>query len=352
MIASSITTVQPYTQIRRERLLPHGGEIAVNMGQQVSAVQVVARASRQRGFTIVPAAEILGVAADEVANYLLVEEGAAIQKKKPLLEKRSLFGSKSYSSPVNGVLYQVDRGRLVLQHTPDLIELRAMMQGLVSGFLGNRGVIIETYGALIQAVWDSGQEGVGTVKMAVADHRDPLLQEHIGVDARGAILVAGYLDQRNVLEAAEESSVRGIIVGSIPSAWISSLSSLRFPIIVTEGFQGQRMAPPIFELLQQNEGREASLIASSSSAQSRPEIIIPQSGTERPQAADNQNQPLQIGQRVRLLRAPYAGVVGEVTAIHSRARTTEVGYRLPGADVLLAEGQQLFVPYPNLDMIR
>jgi hypothetical protein len=352
MISSSVTTVQPHTQIRRERLLPHAGEIVVNMGQQVSAVQIVARASRQRGFTIVPAAEILGVAAADVPNYLLVEEGAAIQKKKPLLEKRSLFGSKSYSSPVNGILYQVDRGRLILQHTPDLIELRAVMQGFVSGFLGNRGVIIETHGALIQAAWSSGPDGVGTIQPVVTSNRDPLLQEHIGVDARGAILVAGYLDQRNVLEAAEESSVRGIIVGSIPSAWISSLSSLRFPVIVTEGFQGQHMASPIFELLQQNEGREASLLASSGIAHSQPEIIIPLSGAERPQAADNQNQPLQVGQRVRLLRAPYAGMVGKVTAIHSRARTTEVGYRVPGADVVLAEGQKVFVPYPNLDMIR
>lgn len=352
MITPGVTTVKPLTKIRRERLLPRGGEVVVNPGQEVNPVQVVARTSRQRGFTIVPAAEILGVPSDEVASYLLVEEGAAVQKKKPLLEKRGLFGGKSYSSPVNGILYQVNQGRLILQQTPDLIELRAMLKGVVAGYLGSRGVIIETQGSLIQGIWGSGREGFGTIKIASESNDAPLLKENIGVDARGAVLVAGYLDKPGVLEEAEGSSVRGVVVGSVPSGMLHTLPAFRFPIIVTEGFRRQAMASPIFRLLQQSEGREASLFGADTGTWSRPEIIIPLPASDAPQQAADALQPLAEGQRVRILRAPYASKVGKVVAIYNRARATEIGLRVAGAGVEISDEQVVFVPYPNLDLIR
>ena len=63
-----LTRVTPHTRILCERLLPHAGEVAVSKGQKVSPVQVVARASEPQGFAILPAAEMLGVAPDEVSH--------------------------------------------------------------------------------------------------------------------------------------------------------------------------------------------------------------------------------------------------------------------------------------------
>ncbi|HSM55351.1 MAG TPA: hypothetical protein VK879_04280 [Candidatus Sulfomarinibacteraceae bacterium] len=339
-------------KIRRERLLPRAGEVVVTPGQEVNPVQVVARTSHQRGFTIVDAADILDVSPADVPKYLLVEEGAAVQKKKPLLQKKGMFGSKSYSSPVNGILYQVSHGRLILQQTSDLIELRAMIRGVVAGYLGSRGVIIETQGSLIQGIWGSGREGFGTIKIASERNDAPLRKEHIGADARGAVLVAGYIDRPGVLEEAESNSVRGVIVGSVPTGMLHTLPALRFPIIVTEGFRQQPMAPPIFRLLQQSEGREASLFGADTGTWSRPEIVIPLPASDAVQQTADTLQPLAVGQRVRLLRAPHAGAVGEVIAVYERARATEVGFRMPGATVAINEEEVLFVPYPNLDLIR
>lgn len=354
MIAHNVTPVQPFTKIRRERRLPQAGEVVVSLGQQVNPVQVVARTSQQRGYTIVPAAEILGVPEEEVAQYLLVEEGTAVQRKKPLLRKRGLFGGKEYVSPVNGTLYQVSNGRLVLQQTPDLLEVRAMIQGIVAGNLGNRGVVIETHGTLIQGKWANGREGYGTIK-AVGEDRDlPLAREHIGADVRGTILVAGVLQQAGVLDLAEENSVRGVIVGSVPARLAPALSGYRFPIIVTEGFRGQKMSTPIFDLLRQMQGREASLLGAPANAWTRPEIIIPRPGRHEKSTAVSSETTisLNLGQTVRILREPYAGQVGQVIAIHGRARVTELGYRLPGADVAITDDRVIFVPFPNLDMIR
>lgn len=357
MIAQRVTAINSYTKIRRERMLPQAGEVVVSVGRQVSPVQVVARTSRQKGYTLVPAAQILGVAPSDVPQYLLAEEGTAIQKKKPLLRKSALFGSKQYTSPVNGILYQVSNGRLILQQTPDLLELRAMIQGTVSRVSNNRGVIIETQGALIQAAWGSGREGYGTIKVVAETAETPLTTKHIDGEVRGAILVAGYLQQAQVLEAAEENSVRGIVVGSVPASFVPALSDYRFPILVTDGFRAQKMAAPFFRLLQQVEGHEASLLGAPKGARERAEIIIPLPSAER-EAMEAEGKvsgdeaALEKGRRILLRNAPYAGQVGEVVALHERARATAVGHRLPGASVALENGKVVFVPTVNLDMIR
>lgn len=351
MYAASATTVQGNVRIQRERRLPQAGEITVTIGQEVNPVQVVARTSRQRAYTVVRGAELLGVLPEELGDYLLVEEGTAIQRKKPLLEKRSLLGNKKITSPVNGVLYQVDGGNLILQHTPELFERRAMIHGVVKSLLSNRGVIVETSGALIEARWASGREGYGTLRI-VGNHDSILAAEHIDADARGAILVAGRVNRLNVLELAEENSTRGVVVGSIPAELASEVSQFRFPVIVTEGFGELPMCTPIYELLKECEGSEATLLGDITSNWERPEIIIPRTLAEAPRPLAPATERLSVGQQVRICRAPHMARVGKIVTVHKTAQSTGAGYRLPGADVELEDGKTVFVPYTNLDMIR
>jgi hypothetical protein len=347
-----LTRVTPHTRILRERLLSYAGEVAVSKGQKVTPVQVVARASEPQGFSILPAAEMLGVAPEELSQYLLVEEGAAVQRKKPILRQRRMFGSKQYVSPINGVLYQVSNGRLILQHTPRLLELRAMVEGTIYSVRPGRGVTIVTHGALIQAAWATEREGYGKLRV-VAAADSPLRARHVDADARGTILVAGILAELDALKVAEENSVRGIIAGSIPPALIPALHTFRFPIMITDGFIGQPMAAPVFQLLQQAEGREASLFGqSSTSGGHRPEIIIPMPATQPLPAGDLENPELSVGDQVRILRAPYASQVGKVVAVFPLPRRSTLGIQTPGADVELPDGQVVFVPDANLDLLR
>ena len=74
------TIVKALTRIRRERMLPQAGEVAVRVGQEVSPVQVVERASRETGFKIINAARELNLAPADLARYLQVEVGAAVQR--------------------------------------------------------------------------------------------------------------------------------------------------------------------------------------------------------------------------------------------------------------------------------
>ncbi|MDT8304471.1 MAG: hypothetical protein RRC07_00935 [Anaerolineae bacterium] len=347
-----LTRVNPHTRILRERLLPHAGEVAVSKGQKVSPVQVVARASEPQGFAVVPAAEILGVAASELSRYLLVEEGAAVQRKKPLLRQRKMLGSTEYVSPINGVLYQVSSGRLILQHTPRLLELRAMVEGTVHSIRPGRGVVIATSGAVIQAAWATQQEGYGRLRIAAAGD-SPLRERHIDADVRGTVLVAGCLTDVQALKAAEDNSARGVIVGSAPASLLPALHTFRFPIMITEGFMGQPMAEPLFQLLQEAEGRDASLFGqSNTSGGSRPEIIIPMPATQPLQTGAPEAADVKVGDRVRILRAPYASQVGKVVAVFTQPRRTSIGIQTPGADVELPDGEVVFIPDANLDLLR
>jgi hypothetical protein len=351
MIAPSITLVKADSRIRRERILPQAGEVVAHIGQQVSPVQVVARSSRQKEYAIIPAARILGVAAEEVPEYLLVEEGAVIQREKPLLQKSSLFGNTIVRSPVNGTLYQLSQGYLVLQQTPELIELRAMVQGYVTNVLAHRGVVIETQGAVVQALWGSGREGYGTLEVVVTAGDEPLQRDHIGSEARGKILVAGQLRFPDVLEAAAEYGVRGLVVGSAPGRLLPLLAKYHFPIIVTDGFHEQAMASPLFQLLQEMKGREASIIGGAGKGRQRPEIIIPLPPAAKIESEAADSHTLKVGQTVRILRAPHTGKVGKIVNITRHPRETGSGLRLPGADVRLQSTDVVFVPYLNLDLI-
>ena len=348
-ITPSVTAIKPLTKIRQERLLPQAGEVVVRRGQRVTPVQVVARASQQRGYTIIDAANMLGVAPEDLPDYLLVEEGATVQRQKPLLRKPGLFRKRRLASPVNGTLYQVRNGRLILQQTPDLVEVRAMMHGVVADFLGSRGVSVETKGTLIQGSWGSGREGFGAIRAVSDTSSDPLRSAHIDVDARGAILVVGHIDRGDVLEEAEENSVRGVVAGSAPATLVRAMQHVRFPIILTEGFGRQAMAASIFELLEQSEARDASLFALRAA---RPEIVIPLPAPQEEEELSARPEPVTVGRRVRVLRAPYAGQIGEVVAINTRSQNMAIGLRAAGADVALSGEEVVFIPFANLDMIR
>jgi hypothetical protein len=349
---SDTTVVQSLTRIRRDRLLPYPGEVAVRVGQEVTPVQVVARATEETGFYILRADTLLEVPAPEVAKYLLVEEGAALQRGMPILRKKGFLGrARQIKSPVDGVLYRVSNGCLILQQAPNLLELRAGMQATVVSHIGSRGVTLETNGTLIQGLWDSGKDGHGKIKVVASSPIAPLQANHLGSDARGAIVVAGHASDADILVAAEENGVRGLIVGSMPAELCLIAGTFTFPVVITDGIGNQPMAEPILALLQQSEERSASLFSCAGQAAGcRTEIIIPLPVGYTDSLVDPRTA-IAVGQTVRIRRAPYDGRTGKVKAAYSQAKTTAIGLRTVGADVEFADGEVVFIPYSNLDLI-
>lgn len=344
------TIIQSMITIIRERVLPASGEVVARIGQEVTPIQVVARMPQNLDFHILPIAEQLNLSKEELDKHLLVEEGADVQAGSELVGKRGLF-RKPVTSPVDGEVYRIQEGRIILQRTTGWIELRAMIPGRVVELIPGRGVVIQTKGAQIQAVWGSGKEASGAVKIA-GDRDEALTAAHFSIETAKNLLVAGYINDQQALDAAANNKVGGLIVGSIKAHLLEAARHMPFPIIITDGIGQLPMALPIYEILSAREEQEAALFgAPFTSRNGQCEIIIPSEDSEKVDSP-TAIEPITIGSKVRVSRAPYQSQVGEVIKLYERMRTTELGTRAHGVEVRLADGREVFVPYANLDAIR
>ncbi len=342
------TVIQEHIKIRRPRALPKGGEIVVRVGQEVSPIQVVARTTMATEFAIMSAAEKLDVEPEELGEYLRVEKGAHVEVGTVLAARKRLLGKRQVVSPVDGIFFDVVNGRIAVQPTSDWLELRALVAGRVVSYVSNRGVMLETSGTLIQAVWGSGREGVGQLKMVANSPNIVLSPEHLNLDVTGQVLAIGNLNNLELFHRAEDLGVRGLIVGNATAELCRASQESPLPLIVTDGVGGGGMSSSIFRLLQQADGRSVSLFGNyNAEAGQRPEIILPQAATLGVDAGTVKKN-LEPGQMVRILGRSQ---VGTVKHIYNRLQSTTIGMKVPGVDVELPDGQTMFVPSANLDVL-
>ncbi|MCP4416598.1 MAG: hypothetical protein GY805_08245 [Chloroflexi bacterium] len=345
------TIIQAQTKIRRERILPKSGEIVVRVGQEVSPIQVVARTTMATDFAILSAAEKLEVAPAALTEHLRVEKGAVVEAGTVLASRKRLLGKRQVVSPVDGVFFDVVNGRIAIQPTSDWLELRALVAGRIVSYVSDRGVTIETSGSLIQAAWGSGQEGVGELKLISAAPDAVLTPDQLNIDVTGQVLVIGCLTALEQFHRAEDLGIRGLIVGSTTAEICRAGQESPLPLIVTDGIGKHGMLMPIFRLLQQADGRSASLFGDyDAAAGQRPEIILPQAATLGV-GATTVKKGLNLGQIVRILGATQAAPVGTIKYIYERLQSTPIGVKVAGVDVELTDGRILFVPTANLDVI-
>lgn len=344
------TIISPLTLIRRERLLPDVGTIVAKIGQEVSPVQVVARAPLKMNFHVIPAGKILGLSPTELADALLINIGMTIDQGTPLV-KKSGVGRKAFNSPVDGTLYDVANGNLVFRQISDVVELRSLARGRVVNHLGNRGVVLEINGSRIQAIWDSGKEGYGTIHVAVETAVTPFTGSQIYADVAKQVLVTGIVNDAEALEQAERAAVSGLIAGSITADLLPLAKSVSFPVFITNGIGEQGMAQPIFNLLQKSEAREVALFTPPrDQSGARSEIIIPLEVVSKDRLLPV-DRPLTVGQTVRINRPPNENQIGSVKQIFGRKQLTTIGTRVYGAEIKLADGTAVFVPIANLEAI-
>ncbi|HIE39615.1 MAG TPA: hypothetical protein EYP77_11225, partial [Anaerolineae bacterium] len=327
------TVVSPLTLIRRERPLPAPGEILVREGERVDPVHVIGRARVPGEFRIVNIARSLNIPARAVRRYLKVKLNQEVKRGQVLAARGGLVG-QTCRSPIDGEVAAAGGGRVIIKAPPREVEVRAGYYGTVARVVPDQGVIIQVSGTLIQGAWGNEQEGVGVLRTTVEKPEEALQGESVNGSCRGTILVGGSGLDREVLERALELQVRGIIVGGIPPELLEKVWELPFPLIATEGIGAVPMSARIFQLLSTHDGREAVIDGRFRSRLKalRPEIIIPlpaEPGTDRLRFQD---APLQVGDRVRAVRAPHTGVTGTVLDLPITARTA-TGARLPAAKV-------------------
>ena len=352
MVIPGTTHVLPLATVRRERLLPIAGFVAVDEGVRVEAMTIIAKATTPGKHFIYDLPRRFGVKPEEVSQYLKVKPNTEVEKGKVLALKAGMLGSSKVTAPARGKVVTVEGGRLLFESTGHVFEMRAGFGGQVTSVIPEFGVTIEATASLVQGVWGSGKEEFGLLKL-ISEDRGALIEVSLlDASCSGSILIGGLADD-TVLRAAHKAQVKGLIVGGMPSASIPTARVMPYPILIVEGFGKRPMAEPLWTLLASQNGREAFLDARLADRWTghRPELIIPLPTPYTPPPQPAEGQTLDIGRKVRVLRAPYPGVVGVIRSIPERPYTFLSGLQGMGA-YLEADGSTIFVPLENLEVLE
>jgi hypothetical protein len=298
----------------------------------------------------------LRVRRDRVDKYLRKSAGDAVQANEVIAAPRGLLSRLrgGLRSPVEGQVVEVRDGLILIQSASTTYELTAHLKGQVTNVMPQRGVVISAVGALIQGVWGSGGEAEGVLKVLVDNPQRPLRARSIDVSCHGTIVVGGRILDEKALEQGIEAKVRGVVAGSVSADLCPFIETLPYPVIITEGFGTLPMSDPVFALLHANLGQQAMLSAQTLTrwGARRPEVLIPLRAEDEMPPQETRPRPLEVGDRVRLLRAPHLGSVGRVEDLPDHPQTIESGARVSVARVELGEGESVLVPLANLEVIR
>jgi hypothetical protein len=116
------------------------------------------------------------------------------------------------------------------------------------------------------------------------------------------------------------------------------------------------MAARTFALLKSFEGREASVNGATQirAGVMRPEIVIARTAADAApsQGARPEEGALEIGTQVRLIRDPYFGMLGSVTALPNEPAVLGSGSKARVLEVALENGSRAVVPRANVELIE
>ncbi len=351
MTVAPVHHILPLTTIVRERRLPIKGTVLARMGQKVSSADVVAEAVWAREHLFLDVARTLNITAEAADQLIRCKAGDRLPAGAIIAKGRGLV-PKTVTAPREGRVVAAGGGQVLMESGESRMELRAGISGIVTQVIADRGVEIQTTGALIQGVWGNGRVDTG-VMINLADKPETALTAgRLDVSMRGSILIAGEVREEQALRAAADVPVRGVIAGSMPPALIQVAREVRYPIVLTDGFGTMPMNAAAYRLITTNAKREATLNAEAFDRYSgaRPEMIIPLPATAPP-LAPHDVEAFTAGQTVRLRRQPAAGQVATLMGLHDGLATFPSGLRAAAAEVRLENGEQLLVPLVNLEVV-
>lgn len=341
--------VNPLTLVRVIRRLPQLGEVVAQEGSVVDAMTTVAQTILPPDFCIINVARDLALSPKKIKQSLKVNVGDVV-KEGAIVAARGGLSGRVCKAPMTGTITGFGRGRLLLESQPRLHQLSALVPGRITEIFPGKGVAIETIGAFIEGAWGNNRESYGVLRVVVRAARHPIRPKHIDASVQGAIIVGGARLDEESLDQAIEMQVRGIIVGGVPPALLPRLAELDFPVVATEGVGQIPMSDATFKLLRSLDGREAAVSGRLQTrwGAERPFIVVPMPAQKG--SPVDPEAPLEVGCRVRALRAPNQGNSGVISNLPGGLIVLETGARLPGAQVDF-EGEFAFIPLVNLERL-
>jgi hypothetical protein len=377
-------TVTERTVLRRRRLLPIPGSVLVQTGDRVQADQIVARAELPGPVHAVNVANLLGVAPDEIRDYLTAREGAAVRKDDVIAENKPFIKwlKTEVRAPVTGRIESVSTvtGQVLLREPPRLLELRGYVDGDVVEIQPRQGVTVETDCTLVQGIFGIGGETWGELIMVAGSPDATVTAVHLQPAMKGKIGVCGAFLGAEVMQRAGELGLAGLVVGGIHDRDLREVlgydlgvaitgtecirihGERRVPltVVLTEGFGTIPMAAETFDLLARHAGQNTSLSGATQirAGVIRPELLIPRPpGAGATMAYDvvataAEKTGIRIGEQARIIRDPLFGKIGQVTALPADLREIETESRVRVLEVTFPDGAQAVIPRANVEIIE
>lgn len=361
-------TVSELTLISKVRRLPLQGEVLVKRGERVEPETVVAQTHIPGRPHLVPAANLLNLEPADLPEAMLKKPGDSVAEGEIIARYSAFFGlfRGQCQAPAAGEVEHISTvtGQVTIREPAVPVVVRAYISGEVTRVLPGEGVVVETPAALIQGIFGIGGEGCGKLRLAAKRPGDILTARQITAADKGCILVGGALVTADALERAEEVGAAGIVCGGILDkdlhdylgyeigVAITGHEEIGLSVLVTEGFGKMPMAEKTFQLLQKLEGQIGSINGTTQirAGVLRPEIIVPRRGIsgERTTVVAG---GLEIGTRVRVIRTPWFGRLGEVKELPVRLQKIESEARVRVLVVKLEEGNLVTVPRANVEIL-
>jgi hypothetical protein len=351
-------------------MLPIKGDVMVQVGDKVSANQVVAATYMPGDVYPLNMANMLAVPPKDVSSLMLHQEGKKVEEGEPLAETAGIFGKfkKKYNSPYSGTVETISEvtGQVILRGPDIPVEVKAYVTGIVTEVNPEIGCTIETDVAFIQGIFGIGGETCGPISFAVDSCDQNVTAADITSDMKGCVVIGGARLTDESIEAARKVGAAALIGGGMDDhdlkeflgydlgVAITGSEKKGITVIVTEGFGDIAMANRTFDLMKRFEGKEASVNGATQirAGVMRPEIIIPlEAGGDEEETAVEGGY-LEIGKTLRIIRDPYFGVIGTVKALPAEPHVLGSGSKARVLEVKLNSGESVIVPRANVELIE
>jgi hypothetical protein len=366
-------TVTERTVVRKKRLLPIPGTVNVRVGDHVRPDSVVALAELPGKVHVLNVANLLGVAPDEVQDYLTKKPGNAVQLEEVIAETHPFIKwfKTEVRSPITGQIESASpvTGQVLLREPPRALQLLGYIEGRVVEVHPKQGITVETSCSLVQGIFGIGGETWGELAMGVRSPDERLTPEHLKPEMKGRIIVCGAFMGAESMARARQIGIAGLVVGGIHDkdlrdllgydlgVAITGTERVGFTLVLTEGFGTIPMARKTFQLLMNHVGQQASISGATQirAGVIRPELIIPQiqqTAAAAPQGATHGPTGLRIRDQVRIIRDPLFGKIGRVTALPPELKQIETESHVRVLEVEFPDRTSAVIPRANVEIIE
>jgi hypothetical protein len=217
---------------------------------------------------------------------------------------------------------------------------------------------------MVQGIFGVGGERNGVIRVAVEGPDQALHADNIHADDAGKILVGGSGFSYDAIQKAINVGVVGMVAGGVRDKDLTQLlgyeigvaitgtEPIGITLMVTEGFGFLNMAHRTFELLQELDGKTASINGATQirAGVIRPEIVVPLPLTG-PAKVAGMGGNLDIGSAIRVIREPYFGQLGKVTELPHQLMVVDSGTEVRVLKAQLEGGHEVLVPRANVEII-